>query len=204
MEGKPQGSHGSGHGVWGGILGKGQRRSRDGAERDPKSRGVTMGSCPVSLPSEDKPLEGAAWLGSKAPTSPSPAARPSLVPRDLSAGALRKPVLYSMSVRSLSGSILSWILWSGSDTDAPLRPSEAPAAPAAAMRDGTGKCWGLAWPGIQAGAGTWRHKDAAWECWQIPGISARRRAGAGGSLRSWNPGASSWAWPGQPPPAPQK
>lgn len=79
-------------------------------------------------------------------------------------------------MRSLSGSTLSQILWSGSDTDAPLHPSEAPAAPAAAMRDGTGKRWGLAWPGIQAGAGTWRHE----ECWQIPGISAHRRAGAVG------------------------
>lgn len=63
---------------------------------------------------------------------------------------------------------------------APLCPSEAPAAPAAALRDGTGKCWGLAWPGLQAGAGTWRHKDVASESWEIPGISARQRAGAVG------------------------
>lgn len=99
-------------------------------------------------------------------------------------------MFYSMSTRSLSGSTLSQILWSGSDKDAPRCPTEAPAAPAAALRDGTGKHWGWAWPGIQAGAGPWRHKDAAWQCWEIPGISARQRAGAVGDrdeLGSLNP-----------------
>lgn len=79
MEGKPQGSHGSGHGVWGDILGKGQRRSGDGAERDPKSHGVTTGSCPVSPGHQRGQALGRsslAWLPSSHLSQPSSQALP--------------------------------------------------------------------------------------------------------------------------------
>lgn len=86
VERKLQSSHGSGHGVEGWILGKGQRRSGDGAEHDPRSCGVIMGSCPVSPGSQRGQAFGRdslAWPGHtpELPRLPPQLPAPALSPR---------------------------------------------------------------------------------------------------------------------------